>query len=129
MPITREIYWNVGHGVVLPMYLLLTAAFCLMVRGFWKRLAHWRQGRPLNRFDCYDERISRMICDVFGQEKVFRVKDGGVFHALFFWAFLTLFAGTLLVMLQADYLTPVLKLNLLQGRFTKGFHWYWISPG
>ena len=121
MPITREIYWNVGHGVVLPMYLLLTAAFCLMVRGFWKRLAHWRQGRPLNRFDCYDERISRMICDVFGQEKVFRVKDGGVFHALFFWAFLTLFAGTLLVMLQADYLTPVLKLNLLQGRFYEGF--------
>lgn len=121
MNVTREIYWNIGHDVIFPMYLLVTAAIGVMTWGFWQRLAHWRQGKPLNRIDRYDERIKRMISDVFGQEKVFRVKDGGIFHTLFFWSFLTLFAGTLLIMLQADYMTPVLKLNLLQGRFYEGF--------
>jgi Fe-S oxidoreductase/nitrate reductase gamma subunit len=121
MEATREIYWNIGHGVVLPMYLLVTAAVGLLVWGIWKRLDHWRQGKPLNRFDRFDERAKRMIAEVFGQERVFRVREGGIFHAIFFWAFLTLFIGTLLVMVQADFMAPVLKANILQGRFYEGF--------
>ena len=27
MEATREIYWNIGHGVVIPMYVLAFAAF------------------------------------------------------------------------------------------------------
>ncbi len=121
MPVTREIYWNIGHSVVIPMYLLVAASVVILLWGFKKRLAHWQQGKPLNRFDRYDERVKRMISDVFGQEKVSRVKDVGIFHTLFFWSFLTLFAGTLLVMLQADLLTPLLQLNLLSGEFYKAF--------
>lgn len=121
MEATREIYWNIGHGTVLSMYLLAAAAIVLMAWGIWKRFAHWRQGKPLNRFDCYPERTRRMIAEVIGQKKVARVQDGGIFHALFFWSFLILFAGTLLVMLQADFMTPVLQINLLQGHFYKGF--------
>ncbi len=121
MEATREIYWNIGHGVVLPMYLLVTAAVGLMGWGIWKRFNHWRQGKPLNRFDRFDERAKRMIAEVFGQERVFRVRDGGIFHAIFFWAFLTLFIGTLLVMVQADFMAPVLRTNILQGRFYEGF--------
>ncbi|MGE0156992.1 MAG: heterodisulfide reductase-related iron-sulfur binding cluster [Geobacter sp.] len=121
MSISRELYWNIGHGVVLPMYLLVIAASLVMLWGFWQRFCHWRQGKPLNRFDCYDERVRRLIKEMFGQEKVYRVKSGGIYHALFFWSFLTLFIGTLLVMLQADLLTPLLQINLLQGEFYKAF--------
>ncbi len=121
MEATREIYWNIGHGVVLPMYLLVTGAVALAAWKFWQRFLHWRQGMPLNRFDRFDERARRMIAEVFGQERVFRVREGGIFHALFFWSFLTLFAGTLVVMLQADFMTPVLKTNILQGRFYEGY--------
>ncbi|BCA79956.1 heterodisulfide reductase-related iron-sulfur binding cluster [Desulfuromonas sp. AOP6] len=117
MEATREIYWNVGHGVVLPMYLLAMAAFGLMAWGVRQRLAHWRQGKPLNRFDRPQERLRRMVGEVLAQSKVARVREGGVFHALFFWGFVTLFVGTLLVMLQADLLTPVFEFNLLQGSF------------
>jgi len=121
MEATREIYWNIGHGVVLPMYLLSCAACAVMVWGFWKRLPVWRLGKPLNRFDRFEERVRNMVGEVLGQEKIFRVKDGGVPHTLFFWGFLTLFAGTILVMFQADFFTPVLQLNLLKGEFYKAF--------
>lgn len=121
MEATREIYWNVGHGVVLPMYLLALAAFGLLAWGVRQRLAHWRQGKSLNRFDRPQERLRRMVAEVLAQKKVARVREGGLYHALFFWGFAILFAGTLLVMLQADLLTPVFEVNLLQGGFYRVF--------
>jgi nitrate reductase gamma subunit len=62
-----------------------------------------------------------MIDEVFGQTKIYRVTDGGIFHAIFFWSFLILFVGTMLVMIQADFFTPVLDVNLLSGEFYKAF--------
>jgi len=121
MEATREIYWNIGHGVVIPMYLLAFAAFGVLAWGFWKRLPVWRQGKPLDRFDRYDERAKQFISALFGQESVHRVKDGGLPHALFFWSFLLLFAGTLLVMVQADFFTPLMGVNILSGEFYKAF--------
>jgi len=121
MEATREIYWNIGHGVVLPMYLLTLAAVGVLAWGFWKRLPLYRLGRPLNRTDRFDERVNRMIGDMIGQEKVVRVRDGGLPHNLFFWGFLTLFVGTLIIMVQADFLTPVVGVNLLSGEFYKAF--------
>lgn len=121
MEATRQIYWNIGHGVVMPMYVLAFAAIGVMVWGFWQRLPVWRQGKALNRFDHFDERVKRMIDEVFGQTKIYRVTDGGIFHAIFFWSFLILFVGTMLVMIQADFFTPVLDVNLLSGEFYKAF--------
>ncbi|HEY6871873.1 MAG TPA: heterodisulfide reductase-related iron-sulfur binding cluster [Geobacteraceae bacterium] len=121
MEATREIYWNVGHGVVIPLYCLTLAAFGIMGWGFLKRLEVWRRGKPLNRFDRYEERVNRFVADIFGQEKVSRVTDGGVPHALFFWGFLTLFAGTVIVMFQADFFTPFMNVNLLSGEFYKAY--------
>ena len=121
MEATREIYWNVGHGVVVPMYILAFAAFGVLAWGFWRRLPVWRQGKPLNRFDRYDERVKLLISEVFSQEKIFRVKDGGIFHAVFFWSFLILFVGTMLVMVQADFFTPLMHVNILSGEFYKAF--------
>ena len=121
MEATRQIYWNIGHGVVIPMYILAFAAFGVIARGFLQRLPIWRQGKALDRFDRYDERVKRMLSEVFSQTKIYRVTDGGVFHSIFFWSFLILFAGTMLVMIQADFFTPVLQVNLLSGEFYKVF--------
>lgn len=121
MEVTREIYWNIGHGVVVPMYILSFAAVAVMLWGLWRRLPLYRQGRPLDRFDRFSERFDSLLTTVLGQEKIFRVKDGGLPHALFFWGFLTLFVGTLLVMLQADFFTPLMQVNILSGKFYEGF--------
>jgi Fe-S oxidoreductase/nitrate reductase gamma subunit len=121
MDATREIYWNVGHGVVVVMYLLTIAAVTGAAFGFKERLEIWRQGKPLDRFDRRGDRTRRMLATVFGQTRVFRVKDGGLFHSLFFWGFLTLLAGTMLIMVQADFLSPLFNVNLLQGNFYRYF--------
>ena len=70
MEATREIYWNVGHGVVIPMYILAFASFGVMAWGFWKRLPVWRQGKALNRFDHYYERAKLFIVEVISQKKI-----------------------------------------------------------
>ncbi|WP_298433332.1 heterodisulfide reductase-related iron-sulfur binding cluster [Geobacter sp.] len=121
MEATREIYWNIGHGVVIPMYLLTLAAFGVAAWGFRQRLAVWRQGKALDRFDRFDERVKRLVSRVLSQEKVARVKDGGIPHAFFFWGFLTLFAGTMVVMLQADFFAPLMGVNILSGGFYEAF--------
>jgi len=121
MEATREIYWNVGHGVVIPMYCLALAAIGIMAWGFLQRLRVYRRGKPLNRFDRYEERVGRFLADIFSQEKVARVKDGGVPHAFFFWGFLTLFVGTVIIMFQADFFTPLMHVNLLSGGFYEAY--------
>ena len=94
MEATREIYWNVGHGVVLPMYLLTLIALAACC-------------------------INLLAKNLFGQIKVLRVSGPGVPHGLFFWGFVLLFIGTLLVMLQADLTQPLFNLVILKGTFYK----------
>lgn len=121
MEATREIYWNVGYGVVVPMYLCAVAAFGFMAWGFLQRVPIWRQGKALERFDCTKKRTRRMCVEVLGQTKVLRVRDGGIPHAVFFWGFLALLIGTLLVMIQVDFLTPLMHTSILSGGFYKAF--------
>ncbi|HKK01903.1 MAG TPA: electron transporter, partial [Desulfuromonadales bacterium] len=118
---TRQIYWNVGHGVVIPMYFFALLAIAGLGYGFVRRIRCYRQGRPLNRLDALSERILGGVKDAFLQVKVLRVRGPGLAHAIFFWSFLTLFAGTLLVMLQADFTAPLFGVRFLQGPFYLGF--------
>ncbi|WP_085813232.1 (Fe-S)-binding protein [Geoanaerobacter pelophilus] len=119
MEATREIYWNVGHGVVLPMYLLTLVAVAACCYGIYQRVEVYRQGKELNRLDALGERIPFLLRNLFGQAKVVRVGGPGLPHGLFFWGFVTLFIGTLLVMLQADLTQPLFNLVILKGTFYK----------
>ncbi len=121
MEATREIYWNVGHGVVWVMYLSAFAAMGICGWGFWKRLPVYRLGKPLSRFDRMPERVVLMLKNILGQTKVLRVLDPGFLHGLFFWGFGLLFIGTLLIMAQADFTAPVLGIKFLSGTFYKLF--------
>ena len=118
---TRELFWNVGHGAVPVMYLLSLAAVAFMVQGFMRIFWIWRQGQPLDRFDRRVRRFSRFLAETMSQRKVLRVPDGGLFHSGLFWGFTAMFAGTLIVMLQADLLAPLFQVNLLSGLFYKLF--------
>ncbi|NTU59363.1 MAG: (Fe-S)-binding protein [Chlorobiaceae bacterium] len=121
MEASREIFWNVGHGGVPVMYLLAFAAIFLMLLGARQRVRIWRKGKPLDRYDMPLQRFGRFLADTFSQRKVIRVRDGGVPHAYLFWAFMLLFAGTLLVMVQVDLLSPMFQVNMLSGSFYRLF--------
>ena len=117
MNFSREIYWNVGHGVVLPMYLLaaLTLAVCLY--GFFRRIRIYRQGKALQRLDHLFTRIVRLVKRGVGQIRVMLVKLPGFTHALLFWGIGLLFIGTLLIMAQVDFTEPVFHYDFLKGIF------------
>ena len=117
METTREIYWNVGHGVMLPMYALVLLALGVLSFGVWKRIRVYRQGKALNRADNLDERLVDALKSALLQLKVFRVRGPGTAHGLFFWGFLTLLAGTTLIFIQADLLEPLFGIRFLEGRF------------
>jgi len=117
MELTREIYWNVGHSVMIPMYLLVAAAIGVLVWGLRKRLAIYRQGQPLDRTDQRGERLKGVLRDVLLQARVLRVKGAGTAHGLFFFGFVLLTIGTTLVFLQADILHPLFGIRFLKGSF------------
>ena len=118
---TREIYWNVGHGVVWLMYPLAVLALSICVWGFYLRVRVYRRSRPLNRTDQPARRLKIMVWRTVSQSRVLRVRAPGILHSAFFWGFSMLFAGTLLVMIQADFSDPVLRVDFLKGTFYLAF--------
>lgn len=118
---TREIFWNIGQGPIVIMYMLAAAALAAMTRGFMQLADKWRQGRQLDRFDQPERRFARFLADTFSQRRIMHVPDGGLFHAGLFWGFMILFAGTLLLLFQADLLSPLFGINLLKGWFYRIF--------
>jgi len=119
MEYTREIYWNVGHGIgtLLPMYLLLLVALGLLVFGYWQRVKVYRLGKVLKRTDALPGRIVAALTQALSQAKVMRVAGAGTAHGLFFWGFFLLFIGTCLIVLQADFTDPLFGIQFLRGRF------------
>ncbi len=121
MEATREIYWNVGHGVIGPMYFFAFIAIAVLLYGFYRRFATYKRGKALNRSDRLPERISLFLKNTFAQTQVLCVFGPGLLHALFFWGFGLLFIGTLLIMAQVDFTQPVFGWLFLKGAFYKVF--------
>src|SRR4030067_1787761 len=121
MEATREIYWSVGHGVILAMYFFAFIAITVLLYGFYRRYATYKLGKALNRFDRLPERISLLLKNTFAQAQVLRVFGPGFLHPLFFWGFGLLFIGTLLIMAQVDFTQPVFGWLFLKGAFYKVF--------
>lgn len=119
MEYTREIYWNIGSGagVLIPMYLLTTAAVAVLAWGLWQRVKVYRQGRPLTRTDDLAARTLSALKLALGQSKVLRVPGAGTAHGLFFWGFFLLFVGTCLIVVQADITDPIFGVRFLKGTF------------
>jgi Fe-S oxidoreductase/nitrate reductase gamma subunit len=124
MEFTRELYWNVGHGIatLVPMYLLAFAAVALLVRGFIKRRATYLRGAaPIDRVDQPLVRLRGALGDILSQRQVSRVLWPGLAHAALFWGFFLLLVGTTLVFIQADFTDPLFGWVFLTGNFYKLF--------
>ena len=123
MEVTRELYWNIGHGVtvLLPMYLFTFAALGFLVKSGLQRLNIYRQGKPLNRTDQRSVRIGSLLKNVLLQSRVLLVKGPGYAHGLFFWGFALLFIGTCFVAAQADFTDLLFHYRFLNGGLYKFF--------
>jgi len=120
MELTREIYWNIGHGagVRITLYVLSAIAVGIAAWGFWKRILVYRLAlQPLNRIDNLQARIVSMIGKSISQSKVRSVKGPGIAHSLFFWGLLLLLVGTCLIMLQEYFTGQLFGIIFLRGTF------------
>ncbi len=121
MEATREIYWNVGHGVLIPMYALAILAIGALVYGARQRIRVYRLGKPLDRTDDLKGRILAAVKEALTQRQVLRVAGPGTAHALFFFGFVLLTIGTTLIFIQADFTDPLFGWVFLKGTFYKIF--------
>ena len=129
MEATREIYWNVGHGVIGPMYFFAFVAIVVLLYGFYRRFATYERGKALNRLDHLPQRVSLLLKNTLAQVQVLRVPGPGSLHAFFFWGFGLLFIGTLLIMIQVDFTQPVFGQIFLKGTFYKLFSFILDAAG
>ncbi len=107
---TREIYWNISGIWV--MYVLLVPTLLIFAYGLYRRLRLWRIGKPEERFDAILERLKGLFVYGVGQARLLRSRYAGLFHLFFFFGFVILFIGTLVVLVHED-----LGLRIMQGNF------------
>jgi Fe-S oxidoreductase len=66
-------------------------------------LAYLQLGRPENRFDHPRRRLANVLVIAFGQRKLLRDPAAGLMHALIFWGFCVLTAGTIELIIQGIF--------------------------
>ena len=107
---TREIYWNISYGWLL--YPLLVVSLGIAAYGFYRRIAAWRQGSALDRFDRPAERIKLVLTHALAQQRTVREKYAAVFHTFIYTGFIVLTIATTVVLLQYDF-----GLMIMRGAF------------
>ena len=107
---TREVYWNIANAWLL--YLFLAPAMAVFIYGLWGHVKRWRTGRPEDRSGNVAARLMAFARYGLGQTRILRNHYAGLFHSLFFFGFIVLFVGTMVVWVHIDF-----GLKIMQGEF------------
>jgi len=117
MEITREIFWNVGSGVRIPVYLLGLIVVIILIYGFIKHVRLWRIGKAENRIDKPFKRILSFLLFGLGHKRILKEPYPGIMHLFLFWGFLVLFIGTVLIFFQEDFTKLFFNKIFIFGNF------------
>jgi Fe-S oxidoreductase/nitrate reductase gamma subunit len=104
---TREIYWNITDIWV--MYLLLLPTLCIAGYGLYGHFNRWRRGLPLVRFDHPLWRLQLLLQHAVAQRRTARNAYAGIFHAFISYGFVVLTMATIVVALDADFGTTIMR--------------------
>jgi Fe-S oxidoreductase/nitrate reductase gamma subunit len=120
---TREITWNVDLLGRIALYATMAIPIGFLAFGLARRALLWRQGRPDHRFDQLATRLWEAFVQGVLHFRIVRRRDlyGGIAHALIFVGFMTLFVGTVIVMVEHDLTVPFLGVSFYRGDFYLAF--------
>src|SRR4030095_15889251 len=107
---TRQIYWNISQIWV--MYALLAPALLIAAFGIYRQASRWRRGQPVARFDNPGQRLKLVFRHALAQQRTARNVFAGLFHRLITYGFVILTIATIVVALDADFGTAIMR-----GRF------------
>jgi Fe-S oxidoreductase/nitrate reductase gamma subunit len=114
---TREFLWNVGYGVLLPMYIFFAITCLVFLYGVYRRWKVYRLGKPLDRLHQFIRRAIRYLERSFAQLRVILVRAPGLVHAFLFWGMVILFIATSIITLQVDFTQPLFHWTFWKGIF------------
>ncbi len=120
----REVFRNFSGLMVVVFYGLSFLALGIFTYGIWLRIAKYRKGRPANRMTILWSRLLR-AGKTIGAHTTLKKRDSfaGAAHALIFWGFVALFIGTLIIMVDHDFLRSISP----QLQFWRGDFYLWYS--
>lgn len=120
---TREITWNVDLLGRIALYALIAIPVGFLAFGIARRVLLWRLGRPEYRVERLGARLWEALLQGFLHARIVRPRNlySGIAHALIFLGFVTLFIGTVIVMVEHDLTVPYLGLSFYRGDFYLGF--------
>lgn len=120
----REVFRHFPAVLVFVFYALATVAMLISAWGFWLRLRKYLRGRPEARFEHLKTRLFNALTAI-GRHSTLRKRNAlaGWSHFLIFWGFVALFIGTLIIMVDHDFL----RLISPRLQFWKGTFYLWYS--
>ena len=116
---TREILWNVDTLGRIAIYALLGIPFAYLAYGLARRVRMWRAGQPEDRFSAWGRRFRDAVTQSVLHGRIARPQNtyGGVMHLLIFFGFITLFIGTIIVLIEDDIAKPIFGYSFYRGNF------------
>lgn len=125
--IGREIYWNINIPDPWRTIMIVALGFVPLVWVVLDLRARWNEWKEVGALDDlpprseWPARCKRVLKHTLGQFRVKRRKSGGWSHLAFFYSFIILFIGTVIVAFQADVAKPLLDWYFFEGKFYLGF--------
>jgi len=117
MPATRQVFVGLSRSEIMAWYGLIVVSTTIFVWGVARLVAKYRRGRP-EGLDHPWRRLERMVETVFSHRWISRRdRITGVGHALVFYGFLVLFAGTAILGFDSDFTVPVFGWSFWKGGF------------
>lgn len=114
-----ELYPSAFGWTRIFVYVLAVVTMAIFAYGIYRKIALWRQGKPIpNRlWDNPRERLGGLIRYGFLQVKIIKDTYPGLFHSFIFFGFAMLFLGTSLTVLDEDFYRLLTGNKFIQGGF------------
>lgn len=123
MPATREVFQGLSEGEIVLWYALIVVSTAAFAWGAAQLVLKYRRGRAAALGGpSLGRRTVGMLHVTFSHTRLRRRdRRAGVAHALVFYGFLLLLAGTTILGIQTDFASPVFGWRFWQGGFYLGY--------
>jgi Fe-S oxidoreductase len=119
---TRPVFWDFTTPLRVLWYVLAVASVCVFLYGCWRPVRKWRRGGggpwPPVPWREWPGRLWEGL-GVLASHRTIGRRDHavGMAHRFIFYGFMTLFAGTVILGFDTDFLQPVFGISYFHGTF------------
>jgi Fe-S oxidoreductase len=119
---TRQTFAGLTHWEIVFWYVLIAVSTGIFAWGVVRLVLRYRRGRVSTPADRLGRRLARAASIVFTHRWIKRRDPvAGIGHALIFYGFLVLFAGTAILAFQDDVAKPLFGFDFWRGSFYLGY--------